>query len=58
MSTLDDLNARYARLAADLGDRVYRIGLLQAECDELRKQMLTLNQEAANLPEKEATHGS
>ena len=57
MSTLDDLNARYARLAADLGDRVYKIGLLQAECDELRKQMLTLNQEAANLPAKEATHG-
>lgn len=57
--TLDDLNARYARLAADLGDRIYKIGLLQAECDELRKQMLALNQEAASLTtEKEATHGS
>lgn len=55
--TLEELNASYARLAADLGDRVYRIGALQAECDDLRRKMLALNEQAATLTPKEPSNG-
>lgn len=56
--TLEELNGSYARLAADLGDRVYRIGVLQAECDDLRRKMLALNEQAATLSQpKESPDG-
>jgi chromosome segregation ATPase len=50
-----ELNQRYTDLAADLGDKIFRLELLTQEINEIKSKLYEIRQEALELQSGEVS---